>query len=138
VSLARTEQHDRCFGAGLLFSNGGIGIWRKYERSQRSDPRNRIGSNSIERAQRKMYSILEAQRRGFPNVKDDNIADALGLLSLRCSMLGLTPPWDYKRSPGPLFTGVAAPAGVKITKANKIAANVAVNKLLSFEREKPS
>ena len=95
-----------------------------------------LGTRDIEKKLRKTYSILEAQRRGFPNVQDHNIADSLGLLSLRCAVLGLQTPWDSKRSPGPLFTGLTGkPAGTAITKSNKIAAAKILNAAGSFDRE---
>lgn len=82
---------------------------------------------------RKTYSILEAQRRGLGRAitikdksgverQDHNIADAFGVLSLRCCQLNLQTPWDSKRSPGPLFTSAAMPKGTMITKSNKAAA----------------
>lgn len=98
---------------------------------------NDANGERIPKKQRKTYSLLEAQRRGFKNITSHDTADALGLLSLRCAMLNLSPPWDFKRSPGPLFTKSHAPAGIKITKQNRIAANVAINKGLSFDRSKP-
>ncbi len=97
------------------------------------------GTNDIEKKQRKVYSVLEVQRRGFPNITDHNIADSLGVLSLRCCQLGLQTPWDSKRSPGPLFTGIQTghqkPFGTAITKSNKVAAAKILNRM-SFDGEK--
>ncbi len=99
------------------------------------------GDNSIEGDRRKTMSILEAQRRGFPNIRQHDMADALGVLSLRCSMLRLAPPWDFKQSPGPLFTnlstGTNQPQGTKISKSNERAAAIITNRALSFERDNP-
>lgn len=93
---------------------------------------NWCGTNNIEKKHRKTMSVLEAQRRGFPKITDHNVADALGLLSLRCCQLNLKTPWDSSRSPGPLFTDSHALKGTTITKANKIAAALIINKATSF------
>lgn len=101
------------------------------------------GTNNIEGEQRKVYSVLEAQRRGFPNLtmKQHDIADALGVLTFRCAELGLKVPWDGQRSPGPLFTGIQTGHkqlhGTTITKGNERAAAILVNKTLSFNGDKP-
>lgn len=92
-----------------------------------------MGTRDIPKKQRKTYSVLEAQRRGFRNVTDHNEADALGLLSLRCCQLNIKTPWESGKSPGPLFTGAHAPQGVTITKANEVRAAVIVNKVLADE-----
>lgn len=92
------------------------------------------GTNNIEGDQRKVYSVLECQRRGFPLITDHNTADAMGVLSFRCAQLNMTPPWDFRRSPGPLFTGSAMNhkqlKGTRITPDNKRAAAIIVNRQL--------
>lgn len=97
-----------------------------------------LGSRDIEKKQRKVYSVLEAQRRGFPTIQDHNTADALGVLSTRIAQLFLCEktPWDSKRSPGPLFTGVPQSQGTRITKANQVAATKLVSRAMSFEAAK--
>ncbi len=97
-----------------------------------------LGTRDIEKKLRKTYSVLEAQRRGFPHVNQHDTADAIGVLSTRCAQLGLTneTPWDSKRSPGPLFTGIKQPHGTVITKSNQRSAAIITSKALSFDREK--
>lgn len=99
-----------------------------------------LGSRDIPKHLRKTQSMLEAQRRGLKldsnKATDHNKADAAGVLSTRCSQLGIChlTPWDSKRSPGPLFTGAHAPKGTVITQSNKRAAAIILNKGQSFNK----
>lgn len=105
-----------------------------------------LGTKTIEKADRKTYSILEAQRRGLGRaieveIKGEikaihDIADSFGVLSTRCAQLSICneTPWDSKRSPGPLFTGHAqghkTPLGTRITAENKRTAAIITNRVL--------
>ncbi len=95
-----------------------------------------LGSRDIEKKLRKTYSVLECQRRGFQKITQHDTADAIGVLSTRCAQLGLCgqTPWDSKRSPGPLFTGLPQPQGTKITKANERTAAILTSRAMSFNR----
>lgn len=77
--------------------------------------------------------VIQCGRKGW-NTQSEDIADALGTLDWFLydrDVAGV--PWNCDPAPGPLFEGLP---GVRIEKANQVAAKRLVDNALKFDREK--
>ena len=92
-----------------------------------------LGSDEFKGAERKQRSVLACHTKGWPNVTDHNVADALGLLDYHCHKNAIKVPWNTQPAPrGGLFTPKLV--GARIDKSNKVAARRLFSYALSFDR----
>lgn len=66
-----------------------------------------VGDGTMKRDEGKVYSVKAARFRGF-TTRDDNCADALGILDEFCCRHRIKVPWECRPCPKPSFLDLAA------------------------------